>query len=133
MARKELTLRIEDAGRDQGKVFFIREMSASQAEKWALRAFLALGKNGINLPEGFEHSGFAGIAKIGLELLCKLPFDDAESLMDEMFTCIQIAPNPKDATVHRTLVEDDIEEIATRLKLRVEVFKLHAGFSAAAS
>lgn len=129
MARRILTVQIEDAGRDKGKVFIITEMPATQAEKWAIRAFLAMGRSGIELPEGIEHTGFAGIAKLGLSLVCKVPFDDAESLMDEMFSCVQVQPNPANPAIVRPLVEDDIEEIQTRLKLRAEVFKLHANFS----
>lgn len=54
MARKEIYYTVEDKGRDQGKVFFIREMAASQAEWWAIRAGLAMAKNGVNLPDNFQ-------------------------------------------------------------------------------
>lgn len=133
MARKELIIQIQEPGRDQGKAYFIREMPATKAEKWAMRAFLAIGRAGIDIPKDLADSGFAGIAKIALELICKLPFEDAEALMDEMFACVQAIPNPQNPGIVRPLVEDDIEEIATRIKLRVEVFKLHAGFSIAAA
>ena len=36
MARKTANVTISAAGRDQGKVFVLREMPASQAERWAL-------------------------------------------------------------------------------------------------
>ncbi len=42
MARKEIFYTVEDKGRDHGKVFYIREMSATQAEWWAIRAGLAI-------------------------------------------------------------------------------------------
>lgn len=131
MARKVSIYTVQDAGRDLGKVFQLREMPCSQAEKWALRVFLAVASNGIELPEGAETSGFAGIAAMGLSLIGKLPYDQAEPLLDEMFTCIQIMPNPGDRNVVRSLIDDDIEEVKTRIKLRVEVFKLHADFSKA--
>ncbi len=130
MARKESKYRVEDEGRDQGKVFLLREMPASQAERWALRAFLAVSRSGIELPEEATKAGFAGIASYGLTLIGKLPFDEAETLMEEMFTCVSRVPDPgKDFS--RSLVEDDIEEVATRVKLRIAVFKLHADFSKA--
>ena len=133
MARKELSITITAEGRDKGKAFFIREMPASQSEKWAIRALLAMGKGGIEVPEGAERAGFAGIARMLMTLIVKLPYDDAEVLLDEMFRCIQIQPDPQRPNVVRALVEDDIEEVSTRITLRAEVFKLHAGFLSAAA
>ncbi len=129
MARKVVQYQVKDAGRDQGKAFLLKEMPASQAEKWALRAFLAMASNGIELPEGVEHTGFAGIAQMGLSMIGKLPYADAEPLLDEMMGCVLYIPSPNNPGVSRALIEDDIEEVATRLKLRVAVFKLHADFS----
>lgn len=132
MARKESRYRVEDEGRDKGKVFLLREMPASQAERWAARAFLAIAKSGVDLPAGAMESGFAGFASYGLSLIGKLPFEDADLLMDEMFGCVTIIPDPA-KEFSRSLVEDDIEEVQTRIKLRVATFKLHADFSKAAT
>lgn len=131
MARKTLQYRVEDEGRDQGKVFLLREMPASEAERWALRAFLAMSKHGIDIPDGAVEAGFGGMASYGLSLIGKLPFEDADILMEQMFQCVSIIPNPSNPSITRGLVEDDIEEIATRVKLRIAVFKLHADFSKA--
>ena len=133
MARKVSQYQVQDEGRDFGKVFQIREMACTQAEKWALRAFLAIAKSGIELPDGAETAGFAGIATMGLTMVGKLPYEDAVPLLDEMFTCVQVLPNPSDLSVTRNLVEGDIEEVATRIKLRIAIFKLHADFSKAAA
>lgn len=133
MARKTSRYQVTDEGRDKGKVFLLEEMPASKSERWALRAFLAMAKNGVELPDGIEAAGFAGLSSYGLSLIGKLPFEDADVLMDEMFGCVKILPDPSHSDFARSLVEDDIEEIATRLKLRVAVFKLHADFSAAAA
>lgn len=133
MARKTLQYTVSDEGRDHGKVFLLREMAASQAERWAVRAFLAMSRNGVELPDGAAESGFAGLASYGISLIGKLPFEDADVLMGEMFDCVTIIPNPANPNITRNLVEDDIEEIATRIKLRVAVFKLHADFSKAAA
>ena len=133
MARKVQQVTIDAEGRDKGKVFIIREMPATQAEKWAMRAFLALAKSGVDVPEDVASSGLAGIAALGLRALSGLTFTDAEPLMDEMFSCIQIMPDPTRPDVVRILLEDDIEEIATRLKLRKEVLALHTGFFSAAA
>lgn len=131
MARKTLQYVVEDEGRDKGKVFFLREMSASEAERWAVRAFLALSRNGVEVPEGASDAGFAGLATYGLSLIGNLPFAEAEVLMEQMFECVSIIPNPSQPNIVRGLVEDDIEEVKTRIKLRIAVFKLHADFSKA--
>lgn len=133
MARKELYYTVEDKGRDNGKKFYIREMSATQAEWWAIRAILAMANNGINLPDNLSDMGMAGMAKVGLEMVAKIPPDDARPLLDELMKCVQAVPNPDDQSIKRPLIDDDTEEVITRLKLRGEVFKLHVDFLTAAA
>jgi hypothetical protein len=131
LARKEITITIDTEGRDQGKVFFIREMSARRTEKWAARAIFALAHAGVDIPSDINGSGIAGVALLGVQALMHVKFEEAEPLLDEMFECVQILPDPKNPDVRRFLIEDDIEEVTTRLKLRMEVFNLHVGFSVA--
>jgi len=128
MARKIAHYEVKEAGRDKGKVFVLTEMSASQAERWALRALLAVGRAGIDIPEGIEKAGFSAIASFGLNLVMKLPMEDAEILLDEMFTCIAVLPDPKRPDLTRPLIEDDIEEVKTRVQLRKAIFDLHVDF-----
>jgi hypothetical protein len=133
MARKTLTVTIDADGRDQDKAFLIKEMPAAQAEKWAARAFLALAKSGVQIPENLASAGLAGIAALGIKALGGMAFEDAEPLLDEMFQCISIIPDPSRPGVVRALIEDDIEEVATRLRLRKEVFSLHTSFFSSAA
>ena len=121
------------AGRDAGKVFRITEMPADQAERWAVKAFLAAAQGGINLPEAAAESGFAGIAQAGFAMLANMSPELAFELLDEMMACVQIQPNPSKPEVVRGLVPDDIEEVVTRLQLRKAVFDLHVDFSQAAA
>ena len=104
-------------------------MPAYQAEKWAMRCILALGKSGVDLPDNIAASGFAGVAAAGLEALMKLDFADAEPLLDEMLSCVTIKPDPSRPDITRALFTDDIEEVTTFVRLRMEVFTLHTGFS----
>jgi hypothetical protein len=127
MARKIAEV-IIDKGRDKGKKFVIKEMPASQAEKWAAKAFLALARSNVDIPDNVGDMGMAGIATVGLKALSGVNFDDAEPLMDEMFSCITIMPDPSKPMVQRALIEDDIEDVSTRLFLRKEVFNLHIDF-----
>jgi hypothetical protein len=132
MARKTTTVTITAEGRDNGRCYVLTEMSASQAEKWAARALLALGAAGVDIPEGIEAQGLAGVAAIGVRAFVGLPWHLAEPLLDEMFGCIMFMPDPTRPQVIRGLIEDDIEEVATRVRLREEVISLHLGFSVAA-
>lgn len=129
MARKTQTVTIAAEGRDKGKVFVLTEMPASQAERWAARALLALGKSGVEIPDEAANAGMAAIAAAGIRAFASVSFDEAGPLLDEMMLCVQIQPDPAKPDVRRELIEDDIEEVMTRLLLRSEVVALHVGFS----
>jgi hypothetical protein len=125
-------------GRDAGKWFRLTEMPAAQAEKWAIRAFLALSGSGAQVPLDLADRGMEAIFIIGLNIFFQgqVKFEILEPLLDEMFSCIQIirAPNVSDkstgATIaHDIVSQDDIMEIKTRAWLRSEVLNLHTGFS----
>lgn len=133
MARNTATYTVTDANRDNGKTFLITEMPAAQAEAWAMRAILALMDGKVELPEGIELEGMAGLAKLGIKALAGLRWEVAEPLMKEMFDCIQIIPDPSRPQIVRPLIDQDIEEITTRVKLRGEVWALHTGFSVTAA
>lgn len=112
-------------GRDHGKSYLITEMDAFKAEWWAIKLALALGKAGMELPEGVQ--GMAAIAMAGMASLMKIDPVDAKPLLDEMLACAsyQHAPN------HPTLPLQSpgvVEEPGTLLTLRKEIFLLHTGF-----
>jgi hypothetical protein len=129
--RKESTVVIETPGRDLGKVFRLRELSASQSEAWGTRLMLALAKSGAQVPENFFSLGMAGVAAMGIQAIGGVSWDIAKPLMDEIMACIKIQPNPTQPAIVRELIEDDIEEVATRVMLREAVIELHTGFSIA--
>ena len=129
MARKQLTITIDQNGkRDAGKVFVLTEMSASRGEKWALKIFIALGHAGVFIPENLAEMGIQGVALMGIIALEKMTFDDAEPILDEMMGYVAFMPDPSKPEVVRALVENDIEEISTRLKLRKKLFSLNLDF-----
>nr|WP_250135698.1 hypothetical protein [Escherichia coli] len=72
-------------------------MSASQAEWWAMRAIMAMGRGGVELPDDVRSLGMAALALEGLKALSKIPPDEARPLMDEMMDCVQFVPDPKNA------------------------------------
>lgn len=132
--RKTKTLVIESAGRDHGKMFHITELPASQSEAWATRALFVMMNCGVEIPDDLLSAGLAGIAAIGIKSLSKVPYELAKPLFDEMMDCIAIVPDPRQPLVKRgyggvsPIIEDDIEEVSTRLQLRKAVLELHMDF-----
>lgn len=126
--RKTKDITISDEGRDQGRTYHITEMAAEQAEAWAFRAILAIGRaRGSNVPSDLAGAGWAGLMVMGITSLLSMDYEDAAPLLEEMFGCVKrVMP-----AATRTLVPDDIEEPQTRFKLRAEVFALHTDFSVA--
>lgn len=134
--RRTITVDITAEGRDRGKRFLITELPSTKAEKWAARAINALLASGIEIDDAVAASGLRGLAASGLASLASfkgVPWDLLEPLLDEMMTCVQIVPDPARPAVIRPLIEEDIEELMTRLQLRAEWIDLHMGFSTAAS
>lgn len=136
--RKTKEVLISAPGRDKGKLFQITEMSATKAENWAMRAFLAMNRNGVDMPADIQMAGMIGLAFVGIKSLVSMKFEDAEPLMKEMMDCVTYFPDPKNRDIFRgfgsqyPMVEDDIEEVSTRAFLKSEVFELHTGFTFAA-
>jgi hypothetical protein len=129
VARRETFVTIERDGRDKGRVFKITEMPAEQAEEWAYRLLLALAKAGVEVPEEFFSMSMAAVAALGVRALAGLHWEVAKPLLEEMMGCVQFQPSEK---VLRALYPGDIEEVATRVRLREEVIALHTGFSVTA-
>lgn len=128
MGRKLSQYKVTEEGRDKGKVFLLTEMSAAQAEAWAMRVLLALSASNVELPPDWEELGMGGLAELGIRALGGLKWETAEPLLAEMFECIQAIPDPSKMQMVRQLVDSDIEEVKTRLNLRAEVWKLHMDF-----
>lgn len=139
--RKTKIVTIDAEGRDKGKSFLITEFPAMRVEKWAARCLLALSRAGVEVPDEAVDAGAIAILSAGLNAFRQMAFDDAEPLLDEMLECVQFVGDPnglKDQVTGlplgvRTLQGDDIEEVATLLRLRGEVFELHVGFSLGAA
>lgn len=140
--RKHKVVTIAAEGRDKGKSFLVLEMPAMQAEKWAAKALLAMGRAGVEVPDDALGAGALGVLLLGLAGVQQMRFEDAEPLLDEMLTCIHFVPDPSRADpmsgrpITRPLILEgdaaDIEEVSSLLMLRGEAVELHVGFSPAA-
>lgn len=133
MARKvqEYQVSLADTdNRDRGKTYVITEMPATQAEAWAIRALLALARNGTEVPAEALQAGFAGLIPYLTNLVGAVRWEDAQPLLAEMLTCVQYQAtiDSQGTKFTRKLVDGDIEETETLMLLRKEVIKLHKGF-----
>ena len=131
MARVVINYKVKEEGRDKGKTFVITEMQADKAERWAMKALLAVIKTNPEIPEDFELSGMAGIAQVGLKALAGVEWEQAEPLLNEMMECVEFMPDSSKPQIVRKLFDGDIEEIMTRINLRKEILQMHVGFSKA--
>ena len=131
MARKTQDYVITRDGRDKGKTFVLNEMPAVKGDKWAKRLLMGMVRAGVDLPEDIYETGMAGVAAAGFKALLTIPWEIAEPLLDELMTCVTIKPDPRNPSVERGLIPDDIEEVVTHMTLQSGVFELHTGFSVA--
>lgn len=121
---------VATSGRDKDKTFRLTELSAAQIEWWAYRFFLALAKAGVEVPEDIKSLGMQGVAALGIRAIAQLDPMNAKPLLDEMMTCVKVVPDrEKNSEFSRPLNENDVEEVATLVELRLEVFTLHTNFS----
>lgn len=127
MSLKTATITISE-GRDKGKRFLVTEMSALVAERWILRAVFGLGKGGVDIPPEVLQLGAAPTAYMIASQAAKMPTRLGLKLADELMDCVQRVEDK----LTRSLVDNDIEDFATRLRLKSEVLKLVFGFFGAA-
>lgn len=138
MARREAVVTITAEGRDKGKLFHIRELSAVVAEDWFARALQLLVRAGVEVPPNILEAGAMGFVTMGIGAcltgLGKAPYPEVKSLMEDMYPCVvgyQEAPGPTWVTILPVIL-DQVEEVGTLIKLREEIISLHLGFSLAA-
>ena len=136
---RKTTTYMATIGRDKGKQFLITEMAARPAHKWATRAIFAIMNAGLDVPEEYSDSGFAGLAALAtsgdkellvmfLRTLGKVDVNVVEPLLDELLDCVEFIPNPENPNVKRKIWTEDIEEAATYFALQKEAITLHMSF-----
>ena len=144
--RKSVEVRIgPEGGRDSGKVFLVTEPSATAVEDWGLRALQAMSRNGINVPADIAEGGLGQISAFGLQFIASASGEETKWLMTRLMDCVAYVPDPARPEVWRgvglresasapvgPLMESDIEEAKTRLRLKLEAFEIMFSFSMAA-
>lgn len=135
MARRTVTYTVptKAGNRDTGKTFILTEMSADEGERWAAQALYLMAMGAENATGVKPDSpGMAALAARGLDLAS---IAELRALMDPsvdegIWKCVQYLHNPQHPPMAIGIgPESIIEEISTRSALRLEVLKLHLGFS----
>lgn len=133
MARREKFYTVEENNRDFNKTFVITEMSAFDAESFAIRAGLALLKNNPNIQDEFMDKikdrtiSFEDVSFYGFGLFSSINYDDLQILLDDLMACVQIIVDKKSG-IRRSIELEDIEEVGTIITLRKMVLGLHVNF-----
>lgn len=115
-------------GRDKGRQYFLKEMPALKAERWARHAIAACASKDLDIREEVKALGMLGFVLFSFQAIAGGNVDAVDKLMDEMLTQIQIieegaaAPRPIGA-------DGDIWEVMTLKTLRIELIELHMGFT----
>lgn len=137
MARREEYFTVDKECRDTGKVFCITEMSAFDAESFAIRAGLAILKSNPSLPPNLiekitdKSISFEDIASLGFGLFSGIDYHELKPLLNDLLSCVQIIVDKK-SMIKRGIEDEDIEELSTIIELRKRALGLHINFSTAA-
>lgn len=131
--RKSEKIVLNDRGTEL--TFVIREMPATQAERWLLRAALLLAGAGIlehvtgdNAGEAIGKAGHM-LAEKGITALGSVDFEKAEPLLNELLSCCShIDKSGAMQQLTPTLVDGVIQDVRTLFQLQVAAIKVNFGF-----
>lgn len=117
--------------RDLGKLFLITEWSAARADDWMMRMVFAANKGGGSLPIDLRGIGTEGVAVLFLNTFLRgnISGDELIPLWNELLECAKIVRDASAPDAATDIIEGDIQEVATRQWLRMEVLSLHVNFS----
>lgn len=128
MARKTIEIQIEDRGKTLD--FVIKEMPATQLERWIIRALLLIAGSGLSgIPGGADiQKAGAYLSEKGLGLLSTLDYEKAAPLLDELLACCHRKVDKHLELCTPNSIDGYIEDVTTILMLRTEAIKLNLGF-----
>lgn len=118
--------------RDLGKRFRLTEWPAAIAENWLTRLLLAYNRSGAQLPLELSGIGPEGLTILAINTFLRGNIVSSEivPIWEELLSCVSVVRDPKHhVDVATPFTDDDTEEVATRVWLRLEVLSLHLGFS----
>lgn len=134
MARKEITITLDDRG--QERKFKIVEMPATKLQSWAFRAALLLTSvlniNGMEDGGGVDGKAisriFDHLIKNGIGELSKIDYEKARPLINELLECCYRIDGGVMQQCTENTVDGFIEDVKTLFKLEMESAKLNLDF-----
>lgn len=133
--RKERIVTIEKPAegenRDAGKSFVVKEADAIQTEEWGLRALMALGTGGIQIPPELLSLGVLAIPLVGYQAFMGAREDSVLALWREMLPACVFMQHNEEKQVREPFRPGMVEEVSTLLLLRQAIMELHTGFTIA--
>lgn len=126
MSGREVKITLNDNGHDL--TFNIKKMSATQLERWMLRASILLAKGAdIDISDISGAKDLIMSGKI-LKVLGGLNYEEAAPLLEDLLQCCSRISGGVLAQCTSDTVDDYIKDVRTLFRLRLEVLKLNFGF-----
>ena len=116
--RKVIDWTCEDGGKSLH--FRIKQMSATQAERFTFKLLLLIGANGGKV----QAEDFSGL----LGSLASAPYEKIQELLTELLNCCSIVTENVETKLTEDNVDMFISERNTLLQLRAEAFKMNDFF-----
>lgn len=117
--RKENILTLQDGG--QEKKFKVKQMSASQGERFLFKIMLLLGAS-TDTSKLTDASGF-------FDAIGSKPYEKVQELLDILLSCIsRVHDGGIESQLTPENVDSFVEEMPTLLKLRGEAFSINNFF-----
>lgn len=116
--RKVVDWTCEDGG--ESLHFRIKQMSATQAERFTFKLLLLIGANGGKMASG-DLSALLGS-------LSAAPYEKIQELLTELLSCCSIVKENVEVKLTEENVDGFISERNTLFQLRVEAFKVNDFF-----
>ncbi|QDH17407.1 hypothetical protein [Swingsia samuiensis] len=118
------------SGADAGKKFVITRMSAFAADKWARHTIKALIQAGVKVPPSGIKAGLLGMSGLAMNIFGYMDNEECDKAFEALMKCAKIV---RAGTVPSEILDADIDDAETLVKLREEAFKLHVDFFKAAA
>lgn len=130
MARLKEPFVVTDDNRDTGKIFILTEMPGEQGELWAIQAAYLIERAGMDVkPE--EKDGMAGLAALERRHGHSIAF--LRAIQDPSLVSMwdYVEYDPGGGLPPQKLFKGEacqIEEVQTRLQIRMAFLRMHLGF-----
>lgn len=116
--RKVVDWTCEDGG--ESLHFRIKQMSATQAERFTFKLLLLIGANGGKMEAGDLSSLLGSLSAV--------PYEKIQELLSELLSCCSIVKENVEVKLTEENVDGFISERNTLLQLRAEAFKVNDFF-----